>query len=316
MKFPKSMHAEGWAHHFEDGATPPTTKVAAPRRAGSVKAGAKPVSAHTPLHLAPAASGPAVRLTAPAVPGACAPVAVAAAATHPASSVAPWVVGAGIGVAMIASVVLMSRSMSPSEMATPVVVGQVLPPPPVGPEAQLQAAPPSAGVAVMEPEPVPAATAVAEAPAALKPAPADSRTTPAVASLQAPAARTLAAPEVLAQAELRPLAAMPVPAPAPEAPLAVPPAAAPQASLPLAALPPAASPVDPADAGITVQVRQALAGDAALAVLPIVVSTEHGVVTLLGQAPDAQARERATVVASAADGVKAVDNRLTLPPTA
>ncbi|MEO6279972.1 BON domain-containing protein [Roseateles sp.] len=68
------------------------------------------------------------------------------------------------------------------------------------------------------------------------------------------------------------------------------------------------------DSGITVQVRSALASDSTLAAVPIAVSTDHGVVKLEGQAPDAPTRERATVVASAAAGVKAVDNRLTLPP--
>ncbi|WP_457426877.1 BON domain-containing protein, partial [Roseateles sp. P5_E7] len=68
------------------------------------------------------------------------------------------------------------------------------------------------------------------------------------------------------------------------------------------------------DAGITVQVRSALASDSTLAAVPIAVSTDHGVVKLEGQAPDAPTRERATVVASSAAGVKAVDNRLTLPP--
>ncbi len=46
----------------------------------------------------------------------------------------------------------------------------------------------------------------------------------------------------------------------------------------------------------------------------IAVSTDHGVVKLEGQAPDAPTRARATVVAASAAGVKAVDNRLTLPP--
>ena len=68
------------------------------------------------------------------------------------------------------------------------------------------------------------------------------------------------------------------------------------------------------DSGITLKVRSALLADATLAAVPISVSTDHGVVKLEGQAPDAPTRERATVVASSALGVKAVDNRLTLPP--
>lgn len=71
----------------------------------------------------------------------------------------------------------------------------------------------------------------------------------------------------------------------------------------------------PEDAGITQQVRVALASEATLAGVPIAVSTDHGVVKLEGQAPDAQARARATVVAASTSGVKAVDNRLTLPPS-
>jgi osmotically-inducible protein OsmY len=70
---------------------------------------------------------------------------------------------------------------------------------------------------------------------------------------------------------------------------------------------------DPADTGITVKVREALASDATLAAVPIAVSTDHGVVKLEGQAPDAQAKARATVVAAATSGVRGVDNRLTLP---
>jgi len=40
------------------------------------------------------------------------------------------------------------------------------------------------------------------------------------------------------------------------------------------------------------------------------------VVRLEGQAPDATTREHAAVVAASAAGVRAVDNRLTLPPAA
>ena len=49
MKFPKSVHAEGWDHHF-DGAEPAiNTHNPALNVKRGFKAGAKPVSLHTPL---------------------------------------------------------------------------------------------------------------------------------------------------------------------------------------------------------------------------------------------------------------------------
>ncbi|WP_408598096.1 BON domain-containing protein [Limnohabitans sp.] len=301
MKFPKSVHAEGWAHHFDADATPPATRAAAPRRAGGPKAGAKPVRAHTLLNGEP--EGAFAQRIAALTP----PPVEAAASAHGAGTpvVTPWVVGAGIGVAMIASVVLMARSMPPMEHPAPVIVGQVAAPEPAGQAMPLPMEPTGAGP--VQP-PAEAAPAIAEATPAAQPVPAESRVAPAV-----PAVRSLQPAEMLARAAALPLVPMPEPAPAPEAPVAVPQAAAMQASPPLAALAPA---TEAGDAGITVQVRQALASDAALAALPIAVSTAHGVVRLEGQAPDAQTREHATVVASAAEGVKGVDNRLTLPPTA
>ena len=114
-------------------------------------------------------------------------------------------------------------------------------------------------------------------------------------------------PEQSTQAALNVAAPATAPTPPDPEPAAPAPAPAP-------ATPPATP--DPADTQITVQVRQALAADAALSAVPIAVSTDHGVVKLEGQAPDVQARERATVVAANTVGVKAVDNRLTLPPVA
>jgi osmotically-inducible protein OsmY len=64
------------------------------------------------------------------------------------------------------------------------------------------------------------------------------------------------------------------------------------------------------DAAITAQVNASLAKDAALSVMKIDVDTAQGRVTLSGTAPDATAMERATQLAQAVDGVKAVDNRL------
>lgn len=89
---------------------------------------------------------------------------------------------------------------------------------------------------------------------------------------------------------------------------------APDATTPPALAQQLAPAAAPEDSGITVNVKMALSADAQLASVPIAVSTDHGVVKLEGQAPDAQARERATVVAASTTGVKAVDNRLTLPP--
>jgi hyperosmotically inducible protein len=64
------------------------------------------------------------------------------------------------------------------------------------------------------------------------------------------------------------------------------------------------------DATITASVKTALAADPALSALRIDVTTRDGVVTLEGPAPNAQARERAQVLAAAPEGVVRVDNRL------
>ncbi|MES2717728.1 MAG: BON domain-containing protein [Pseudomonadota bacterium] len=68
------------------------------------------------------------------------------------------------------------------------------------------------------------------------------------------------------------------------------------------------------DAGITAAVKTALAADPALSALKIDVDTSNGVVKLTGPAPDAQARERAGVLAAAPRGVRSVDNLLTVAP--
>lgn len=72
----------------------------------------------------------------------------------------------------------------------------------------------------------------------------------------------------------------------------------------------AASSVD--DAGITVAVNAALAGDPKLSALKIDVDTSNGRVELKGSAPDDSSRRRATELAQAVKGVVAVDNRLVL----
>ena len=58
------------------------------------------------------------------------------------------------------------------------------------------------------------------------------------------------------------------------------------------------------DMAITAKVNAALAVDDQLKATQINVDTREGQVTLTGQAPDAQSRERATTLVSAVDGVK------------
>lgn len=64
------------------------------------------------------------------------------------------------------------------------------------------------------------------------------------------------------------------------------------------------------DMAITAKVNAALVADDKLKALQINVDTRDGQVTLTGQAPDAQSRERATTLAQAVDGVKQVNNQL------
>jgi hyperosmotically inducible protein len=65
-----------------------------------------------------------------------------------------------------------------------------------------------------------------------------------------------------------------------------------------------------ADAIITTSVHAELAKDPALSALRIDVDTDNGRVALRGTAPDQSAKERATQVASAVQGVVSVDNQL------
>ena len=67
------------------------------------------------------------------------------------------------------------------------------------------------------------------------------------------------------------------------------------------------------DSAISFKVKAALAADPALSAARIEVSTRQGIVRLDGPAPDARARDRATVLAGAPHGVRGVDNRLALP---
>lgn len=69
------------------------------------------------------------------------------------------------------------------------------------------------------------------------------------------------------------------------------------------------------DATITAAVNAELAKDKDLSVLGINVDTSAGRVALYGKAPSAAARERATAIAAAVDGVASVDNRLVVAPS-
>lgn len=67
------------------------------------------------------------------------------------------------------------------------------------------------------------------------------------------------------------------------------------------------------DAGITASIKTALAADPGLSALKIDVDTHQGVVTLRGPAPSIEARDRASVLARAPQGVVDVRNELQLP---
>jgi osmotically-inducible protein OsmY len=66
------------------------------------------------------------------------------------------------------------------------------------------------------------------------------------------------------------------------------------------------------DVAITAKVNAALAADEQLSALKINVDTTNGQVELKGTAPDAASRDRATMLASAVEGVVKVENRLTV----
>jgi hyperosmotically inducible periplasmic protein len=68
------------------------------------------------------------------------------------------------------------------------------------------------------------------------------------------------------------------------------------------------------DAVITSSVNAELAKDSKLSALKINVDTVEGRVALRGTAPDAASKDRATTLAQRVDGVKAVDNQLTVAP--
>ncbi|MFG6465326.1 BON domain-containing protein [Roseateles sp. BYS87W] len=309
-----------------------------------LRAGAKPLGLHTPFPWVAnppsrvIGAGPVHREPAAVVPG-----------------MPGWALAAGVGVLVVGvSALAVSHQRATRDPASPLstsatqVAGWTPPPElPVSPDQQLKTAPPAAGVtsgttptadAAPTRSPIAAPTAVPTRPSEdslptrgvptqrVTEVPAEPA---AVATLQ----RRLSEAQPLARVQPETVAQAPAPAVSPVQPMTVPPvsastppatvAAAPAAaSEPAAAAPapvvaaaPAVTP-DPADAGITQQVRQALATDARLAGLGIVVSTDRGVVKLEGQAPDPAARDRAGVLAATTQGVKAVDNRLSLPAVA
>jgi hypothetical protein len=370
MKFPKSMHAEGWASHLDE--TRPEHLPDALKPAGQVRPAVGParfkptgaaakISIHAPLDTA-AAAAPRVEPAYVRLQTSTAPAA-AIERDRPIG----WLIPAGVGVAIIAAVAIWAMNRPSQARATPpaLVVGSA------APQAEVAEATPAPEAPTASQVEHNSATTVAAAPAAVEPAPrvslpvttsrpaAESRT---AAQAQVPPARpdivlraahnspaaNLAPPMTVAAApaNAQPLSVLPGAAPLVIPPTAagpatvtqtqtqpMPPTVAPQAvTAPLAlAVPdssassavPAAAPLAQAqpqvlpqaeDSGITAKVRLALAADATLSAVPILVSTDHGVVKLEGQVPDSQTRDHATFVASSPAGVKAIDNRLTLPP--
>ena len=66
------------------------------------------------------------------------------------------------------------------------------------------------------------------------------------------------------------------------------------------------------DATITTTINAEMAKDSRLSALRVDVDTVNGNVTLRGTAPDTASRDRATVMAQRVQGVKAVDNQLSI----
>ena len=73
-----------------------------------------------------------------------------------------------------------------------------------------------------------------------------------------------------------------------------------------------ASSTPPSDVAISSMVREALISDSRLGRAQISVSTRSGVVQLSGSVNDYDSREAAEKLAMKVDGVRAVDNRLTV----
>lgn len=352
MKFPKSLHADGWSNHIDT--TPsdkPSVKAAG---VGARLPGAKPASITPSLSTTPPLYAQAAPAAAPRVaPAVHAQPRAAALPPQRPKATAGWI-AAGVGAAVIASVAIWAMNRhAETSAAPPAVIGSAAMPTQVAEATPVEPAPAAdrdTVAAADTPAPAePAAERLGPPTTTVRPAPEAARP---VAQAPVPAPRPdlveRANPRTAALQPLQPpvtVAAAPAVEPAPAAavqpgttPLTLPPTAAgPAPLMPQTATPPVAAttpdtaasavaapvtpPVaqapavpSPEDSGITMTVRSALAADATLAAVPIAVSTDHGVVKLEGQAPDAPTRERATVVAASAAGVKAVDNRLTLPP--
>lgn len=66
------------------------------------------------------------------------------------------------------------------------------------------------------------------------------------------------------------------------------------------------------DTAITTKIKAAIIGEPSLKVLQINVDTVNGMVTLTGTVDSVQSSDRAKELAGAVEGVKSVDNRLTV----
>ncbi|OGA35734.1 MAG: hypothetical protein A3G80_05645 [Betaproteobacteria bacterium RIFCSPLOWO2_12_FULL_62_13b] len=110
---------------------------------------------------------------------------------------------------------------------------------------------------------------------------------------------------VLAAALIFGLAACGKEAPPPPAVKPAPSVAAPEAKAPEAPKP------DPSKA-LAARVKEALEGDSKLHAAGIDVTASGGVVALWGTVADAEERRRAAQVAGSVEGVKSVDNKLTI----
>lgn len=67
------------------------------------------------------------------------------------------------------------------------------------------------------------------------------------------------------------------------------------------------------DAGIIARINAVLLADAQLSAIKINVRSQSGVVTLTGEAPSQDAKDRASQIAEQVQGVLSVNNQLTLP---